>query len=143
MSIADAIANRLETLIDAHGVSVDILPYSTSATSSVYRQRDKQYAVAVPIKGMVSLQPSEEELSMMGESSAVDGMITFCRKHIETAFPTKTIETAISDADEVGALGKRWRISKVHIGGRVVGGVAEFVAITYKHRKGLKNEAYP
>jgi hypothetical protein len=137
-----AAGKHIKLMIDTYGVDIDVLKYVDSATASIYRQRTKGYATAVPIKALVGYDPTEDDLSLIGNADDVVGMITLGRLHLLEAFPLLDPEEAVDKKDELGFDGKRWRVIKGHPTGRLGRG-SEVVVIGFGHRPGKKHEVYP
>jgi len=132
----------LEEALAVYGETVTILPYSTSATASIYRQRTKTYGAPVEVTGAVSFDLTEEVATSIGLKSVPEGAVTFARAHLESAFGTEDLSSTITAKDDIVVGGSRYRITECAESGRLED-APTFIVVAFSSHAGREGEAYP
>jgi len=110
----------LGDMFSTYAEPVNVYKYTTSATASIYKQRNKGYAAAVSAVGHVAFSPSMETLSSIGVIAPVLGMITFTKDTLLTAFPATATRSLVTSSDRVGIRGFQYSVVGVHLTGDMI-----------------------
>jgi len=124
------------------GTSVDVLKYQASASPNIYRQRTRQFAAAVSVPCLVSLNESTDNRTIVGNNEMLEAEIVLVRPHLEESFPGVTMEEMITLADELGFRNRRWRVTYSQATGQY-GDDPDVLHVKARPRVGKEFEAYP
>ena len=120
---------ELETLLSDYGDSISVW-VSKAVAKNIYGQSKLDFeATAISCTGRCILNPSPEELSIVGNMEDVDAAVLFSRAEMVSKFPSNPENEWISLDDEVEYDSIRYRIIKVYPTGRIKDYCAELVLL--------------
>jgi hypothetical protein len=114
-----SLLEELDDLILGFGKTVYIYQHSLSSTN-VYGQEALSFATtSIKCTGRVILNPTSEQISIVGDRQDVDVGVVFARKEMLRKFPSATENYWIDEKDEFEFENERFRILKAHATGRI------------------------
>ena len=93
-------------------------PYASGAVDT-YKQRTRDFGTPVELVGRAILNPTEEQLSMIGNDERYDIAFLFSRPEMEAKFPSVAEGEWVDVTGEMTWWQRRFRIVKVHPTGQV------------------------
>lgn len=122
MNEAQGLQQLAETEVDAalRDYGKEILVYlHKTVVVNVYEQAAKAFEEPVSCTGRCILNPTKEEVSVVGNLEGVDIAALFSRLEMVRRFGDAEEQAWLSELDEIEFENKRYRILQVHPTGRV------------------------
>ena len=142
MTTQAAVDTFLQEAMATYGEAVTVLPYTTSATASVYRQRTKAFGAPVEVVGAVAFGLTQEQATAIGLNSVPKGTVTFARKDLEDAYSTTDLSETVKASDDLVIKGERFRITECSTSGRIEN-APTFIVAAFEYHRGREGEEYP
>jgi len=114
----DKIQAKVHQLLTDHGSSIDVLKY-TSMTLDQYKQGVKTFATAVEVTGRGTRDPTADDLALIGSNEPVEIMFVISRLELIDKFPALPQGEWVTNDDEIGFEGHRYRIVRIWEAGRI------------------------
>ncbi|GAF74451.1 unnamed protein product [marine sediment metagenome] len=133
---------KIHAHITNHGTSIDILKFDEMATPDQYGQGDKTFKTAIPVTGRGTRDPTQDDLELIGANEQVDFMFVFSRLELCDKLPDEPEGEWLTNDDEIGFEGHRYRNVKVWKAGKVKS-TYSIIVVTGLTPPGDENVAYP
>jgi hypothetical protein len=117
------IETKIERLVDINLTRFDsgpilYYPYVSGAVD-IYKQRTKSFGAAVSLVGRAILNPTKENVSLIGNEERYDVAFLFSRLEMIRKFPTASEGEWIDVSGEFSWWNRRYKIEKVAPSGQV------------------------
>lgn len=108
--------------------AINYYPYVDGVTD-IYKQREKTFGTAVPLIGRAVLNPTPEQLTMIGNGEKYDIAFLFSRLEMARKFPLADDGEWLDVSGEFTWWNRRYKIEKVAPTGQVGTGFSLVVAL--------------
>lgn len=113
------IQTMVDTAITDHKTtSIVYYPYSTGAVD-IYKQRTRAFGAGVTLIGRAILNPTMEQISVIGNGEAYDIAFLFSKLEMDRKFPSASDGEWLDVDAQMSWWGRRYKIEKVHPSGQV------------------------
>jgi len=113
------ILNMVDEVIAAHKTTAIVYyPYVTGSTD-IYKQRTKTFGTGVSLTGRAILNPTQEQISVIGNDERYDVAFLFSKLEMDRKFPSASEGEWLDVDAEITWWSRRYRIEKVHPSGQV------------------------
>ena len=109
----------VDDLLLGFGKEIDILPHASEPIRNLYGQSESEFDQPVSCTGRCILNPTKEQISIIGNEQKVDCALVFSRTELVRKFPSAEEGEWISELDQFSFEEKTYKITKVHPSGRI------------------------
>jgi hypothetical protein len=110
---------KVRAAIDDHGTDIDVLKYDDTTPLDQYRQGTPAFDSPVSVRGRGIRRPTSDQISFIGDGEEVEIAFLFSRLELNEKFPSATEPYWVTNDDQIGFEGKRYRILESHPTGKV------------------------
>ena len=120
MSYTEAqVQTMVDNLIAVHKTtSIVYYPYATGAVD-IYKQRIQTFGTGVTVIGRAILNPTKEQISVIGNAESYDIAFLFSKLELDRKFPSASEGEWLDVDAQMSWWGRRYKIEKVHPSGQV------------------------
>lgn len=119
MTTLDSIEGSIDSVLTQfNSGTITFYPYTTG-TVDTYKQRTKTFGAGVVLVGRAILNPTPEQLTVIGNAERYDVAFLFSRSEMVRKFPAGEEGHWVDVTGEVAWKNRRFKISKVKPSGQV------------------------